>query len=608
MLHYIVRHTLFLILILVLPLLGYTQERCGTMLRWNIERQNMPTLEIQKNSLDKAIKKWKKHSTTPNSYTIPVVFHIISNNDNFTISTEQVMSQLSVLNEDFTRTNSDANQTPYEFSTIAADCNISFCLAQRTPTNDTTSGITYTTTPISSFSLYDNRIFYDSLGGKNIWDSEKYLNIYVCDLNNALGFSSFPGGNSSRDAVVIDYQNFGTLNIAPPFNKGRTATHEVGHWLNLLHIWGDGNCGSDQVDDTPTQELENYGCPTHPSPSCNNSGDMFQNFMDYTNDACMNLFTEGQKERMQATINLQRTQLINNLNCTLPFEDIGINDNISPFPNQSYCGNEMNLITSLFNYSDKIISSATIYFQIDNNNEQSYFWSGTLQPNASVEIDLGTFQLNSGQHTLKIYSSLPNGYRDLDSTNDTLDLNFLIQEGTLFNIEIQTDNYAEENHWEILNQDDQVISFENNLISNQINNFQFCQPLDSCYQFVIYDDYNDGICCDYGNGYLSVNGQYFSGNFNTQSQIDLCTVSSIQENNSENYINLFPNPINNILYIESSNIIQQIQIYDFIGKLVYQKNCSINKEAVNLYHFKSGTYIISIKTSKTRNIRKLNKL
>ena len=130
---------------------------------------------------------------------------------------------------------------------------------------------------------------------KDIWDPNKYLNIYVCDLSNALGFASFPGTSQSRDAVVINYNNFGTINILAPYNKGRTATHEVGHWLNLLHIWGDGNCGNDQVDDTPIQNSANYGCPSHPSPSCSNEGDMFQNFMDYTDDGCMNLFTNGQK-------------------------------------------------------------------------------------------------------------------------------------------------------------------------------------------------------------------------------------------------------------------------------------------------------------------------
>jgi len=143
-------------------------------------------------AISKTVREWKKNSSTPDSYTIPVVFHIIYKNESEYVSVEQVMSQLEVLNQDFNRTNPDANLTPAQFQDVAADCNISFCLAQRTENNDTTSGITYTQTSVSSFSLYDNRIFQDSLGGKTIWNSSDYLNIYVCDLTNALGFSSFP--------------------------------------------------------------------------------------------------------------------------------------------------------------------------------------------------------------------------------------------------------------------------------------------------------------------------------------------------------------------------------------------------------------------------------
>jgi len=284
-------HTLLLLFSILL--LGYSHSllgqdlRCGTMERFEHECKENQDLLLNRKAINKKIKKWKKNNIANESFVIPVVFHIIYKNENEYIPFEQIMSQLDVLNQDFNRTNPDANQTPSEFSDVAADCNISFCLAQRTENNDSTTGITYTETNVSSFSLYDNRIFQDSLGGKTIWNSSDYLNIYVCDLTNALGFSSFPGGDENRDAIVVDFSNFGTINVSPPFNKGRTATHELGHWLDLYHIWGPGNCGSDEVEDTPSQEIENYGCPSHPSPSCDNNGDMFQNYMDYTNDACM---------------------------------------------------------------------------------------------------------------------------------------------------------------------------------------------------------------------------------------------------------------------------------------------------------------------------------
>jgi hypothetical protein len=146
-----------------------------------------------------------------------------------------------------------------------------------------------------------------STGGSNAWDRNKYLNIWVCDISGGiLGYAQFPGGSASTDGVVVDYQYFGTIGTATaPFNKGRTATHEVGHWLNLYHIWGDdgtGCTGSDLVSDTPNQADQNYGCPAFPQVSCSNgpNGDMFMNYMDYTDDACMFMFSTGQATRMQA--------------------------------------------------------------------------------------------------------------------------------------------------------------------------------------------------------------------------------------------------------------------------------------------------------------------
>ena len=586
---------LTLILLIITSSQVFSQLRCGTIKRWNAETKNHPQLIEKRQKIENDIIKWQK-STALNSYNIPVVFHILYENESENISIEQIQSQLDVLNQDFNRTNPDANQTPLEFLKVAANCNINFCLAQRTPNNDSTSGITYTQTDISSFSLYDNRIFHDSLGGKTIWNPERYLNIYVCDLNNALGFSSFPGGIESRDAVVINYSNFGTIGVSPPFNKGRTATHELGHWLNLLHIWGDSNCGNDLVQDTPVQDTENYGCPSHPSPTCSNNGDMFQNFMDYTNDACMNLFTEGQKDRMHATINSQRTGLVQSQACSLPYEDIGINENLSPANNQDYCGYEFELITSLYNYSSSSVYESQIYFQIDDGEIQMMEWSGELLPNSSVEINLGNYTLSAGQHALLIYSSSPNGFRDLNSNNDTLVVNFNLKNGSPFEFQIQTDNYAEENRWEILNDNNEIIASENELISNQLNTFSFCQEVDSCYTLVIYDEYEDGICCDFGNGFISINNQVFNGNFNSEIEFDLCTISTISELSQQDALLVYPNPSNGKLKIASPFIIESIRIVDLMGKIVLEKNCHNKEEELNLYHLDKGPYLVLVST------------
>lgn len=586
---------LTLLLLIITSSQVFSQLRCGAMQRLAAEIKDYPQLIEKRQKIENDIIKWQK-STNLNSYTIPVVFHIIYENEIESINLEQIQSQLDVLNQDFNRNNPDANQTPTEFLNVAANCNINFCLAQRTPNNDSTSGVTYTQTDISSFSLYDNRIFHDSLGGKTIWNPERYLNIYVCDLNNALGFSSFPGGIESRDAVVINYSNFGTISVSPPFNKGRTATHELGHWLNLLHIWGDSNCGNDQVQDTPIQDTENYGCPSHPSPTCSNNGDMFQNFMDYTDDACMNLFTEGQKDRMHATLNSQRTALIQSQACSPPYEDIGINENLSPANNQNYCGFEFELITSLYNYSASSVYESQIYFQIDDGEIQMMEWSGDLLPNSSIDINLGNYTLSAGQHTLLIYSSSPNGFRDLNPNNDTLLVNFNLKDGSPFEFQIQTDNYAEENRWEILNDNNEIIAFENQLVSNQLNTFSFCQDIDSCYTLVVYDEYEDGICCDFGNGFISINNQVFNGDFNSEIEFDLCTISTIRELSQQDALLVYPNPSNGKLTIESPFFIESIGIYDLMGKIVLEKNCNNKEEKLNLYHLNKGPYLVLIST------------
>jgi hypothetical protein len=161
----------------------------------------------------------------------------------------------------------------------------------------------------------DNLIKHDEFG-KSAWPRDDYLNMWVCTIQGGLlGYAQFPGGPQSTDGVVINNTAFGSNGIArAPFNLGRTAVHEVGHWLNLLHIWGDdrGGCtGSDNVSDTPNQAGSNGEKPSFPHISCNNGphGDMFMNYMDYVDDDTMNMFTKGQLERMNAALSGPRASL-----------------------------------------------------------------------------------------------------------------------------------------------------------------------------------------------------------------------------------------------------------------------------------------------------------
>ncbi len=257
------------------------------------------------------------HHGGPNVYTIPVVVHVIYSNSTQNISNAQVQSQIDVLNEDFRRTNSNASATLSQFQGVAADTEIAFCLANQDPQGNTHSGITRTSTSVSSFSSNDNMKFTSS-GGHDAWPASQYLNIWCCNLSGGLlGYAQFPGGPANTDGVVNDYAYFGRIGTAsPPFHLGRTCTHEVGHYLNLRHIWGDGGCGVDDlVADTPPSDGANYGCPLSHS-SCG-SLDMVQNYMDYTDDSCMNVFTAGQKARMRAQFGPGgfRASLLNSTAC-----------------------------------------------------------------------------------------------------------------------------------------------------------------------------------------------------------------------------------------------------------------------------------------------------
>jgi len=217
------------------------------------------------------------------------------------LSNASILSQLAVLNQDFSLTNTDQNRIPYYFKGFAADCGIHFALAHTDPQGNPTTGIIRKQTSRQVFG-FDDKAKRSSLDGDDAWDANNYLNIWVCNLEPGIsGYASAPGGPKEKDGVVISTSVFGTINPSGPFSKGRTAVHEIGHWLNLRHIWGDASCGDDKVDDTPTQQGANRGCNSGEKFSCGSTahGDMYMNFMDFSDDACMYMFTQGQRERMR---------------------------------------------------------------------------------------------------------------------------------------------------------------------------------------------------------------------------------------------------------------------------------------------------------------------
>jgi hypothetical protein len=294
------------------------RRQCATMVvherlseQFASYRKNQDRIE---QAIQRSIATGLAEKTARKLITIPTVVHIVYKKPEENISDAQVQSQIRVLNKDYRAKNTDKSKAPAVWSGLVADAKVQFRLAQKDPAGKTTNGITRTQTTQNSFDSSDS-VKKKSQGGADAWPTDRYLNIWVCNLSESLlGYAQFPGGPAATDGVVILYSAFGTNGAAAaPFDLGRTATHEIGHWLNLRHIWGDRNdCGgTDFVPDTPNQQLPNTGKPTFPHVTCSNgpSGDMFMNYMDYVDDDAMFMFTPAQVVRMNATLANTRTKI-----------------------------------------------------------------------------------------------------------------------------------------------------------------------------------------------------------------------------------------------------------------------------------------------------------
>lgn len=321
------------------------QSRCYTD---EITERNLlrfPELAMQRAamalSIENAMQGSQEGAFSNTVVQIPVVVHVVYKGPLENISDAQIQSQIDVLNADYRQQNANAGSVPAEFQPYAADVEIEFCLAAQDPNGAPTSGITRTATTwlnIGQVLAADGspRICYTALGGEDAWAPEHYLNIWVAGIGGGiLGFGTLPGtAPPQEEGIIVDPHYFGTVGLAllgVPNHLGRTATHEIGHYFNLSHIWG-GNenvCTDDDgVSDTPVQRGPFLGCPVYPQFSCGNSA-MFMNYMDYTDDACMSLFTKGQKARMWATLTAVRPGLLESQGCatsstTLPPVDTGL--------------------------------------------------------------------------------------------------------------------------------------------------------------------------------------------------------------------------------------------------------------------------------------------
>ncbi len=366
--------------------------------------------------------------------TIPVVVHVVYSNATENISDAQVLSAIKVLNEDFTRTNADTVNTPAVFSNIVGHPNVNWCMAQKDPNGLPTTGIVRKQTTVTGGFGTNDEVKKSSTGGDDAWPTDKYFNIWVCKFSDAtlLGYGEFPTATQTNTfGFVASYTCYGTMGTAQaPFDKGRTATHEIGHCLNLRHIWGDANCGNDQVADTPVQQTSNFGCPTHPHVTCNNvNGDMFMNYMDYVDDACMNSFSKGQSTRMLAVLNTGPYASLQNSTVCQPPIPLGPNDAgvaaISS-PSGIICTNSISPVIKITNFGSAALSAVTINYNVDGGTNQTYSWTGNLATYASASITLPAITAANGAHTLNISTSLPNASTDVQPANDTKSIAFTV--------------------------------------------------------------------------------------------------------------------------------------------------------------------------------------
>ncbi len=323
----------FLFVALIIPVTTIQSqnqtEKCGTMeyLNWLIQQypeleQILANMELE---TERELQRDPDYLSSETVTVIPAVVHVIWNNSAQNISDAMIESQIEVLNEDFRRME---GTNGWNTDPVGDDTKYEWRLATVDPNGNPTNGITRTQTSVSSFP-YGNSMKYTSSGGHDAWPSQNYLNIWVCNLSSGLlGFATFPGGNPALDGVVILYSAFGRNSPFYPYHMGRTTTHEIGHWIWLYHTFQNG-CSppGDYCDDTPYISGSTFGCPIG-SSSCS-TPNMVENYMDYSDDLCMNIFTIDQDDRFDVAINTWRSDLLVSYRETIPVPTTGTDYNFT---------------------------------------------------------------------------------------------------------------------------------------------------------------------------------------------------------------------------------------------------------------------------------------
>ena len=618
----------------------------------NPKRMSNAQFEAWLNPLVAKYKVAKANSKTAATIiTIPVVVHVVHSGQAIgtapNTTDAQIQSQITVLNQDFRK----LLGTPgYNTNPVGADVEIEFVLAKQDPNGNPTNGIDRVNFTQPSWSEYEIETI---LKPNTIWDPASYLNMWSLKFtdNTLLGYAQFPdgsslgglsvsGGPANTDGVVSSYDVFGSSDfggsflLAPPYNKGRTMTHEVGHWLGLLHIWGDGgsrdsntkDCNaSDFCDDTPIAGWENYDClTTYDSCPTDLGNDMTENYMDYTNDECMNIFTQNQKDRITVIMNnaARRSSLKTSTKATaIPLVANDAEVKIVTFnSNTDYGCNATpppptNKVVSIYNRGTSTLTSVTLNYNINGGANQTHTWTGSLTQNQSVDVTLLNTNFNG---TLNVSIATANGGTDQRVSNNSASRNYfdvatVNYNFTNFVFTLQQDFWGDEITWE-LKDGSNVVKYSGGPYDGNHSEILPLPALitenwildsNQCYTFTINDSADDGICCSGGDGYYNIKStdgsitvasgasygtienKYFSTN-----ALGTTTFEALSD------IYLYPNPTKETLNIHVSNTLglpNRFTISNSLGQIISRK--AVSKQAdltVNTSSLSNGVYFITV--------------
>ena len=579
--------------------------------------------------------------------TIPVVVHVIHNGDAYgtgeNITDEQVESQITVMTQDFRR----MTGTPgFNTNSVGADTQIQFALAKVDPNGNPTNGINRVNLCQPSWSTADiNSIVKPA----TIWDPTQYMNMWSLVFTDVqlLGYAQFPdasglqglnpsGGAANTDGVVAGYKFFGSSSLASgafqaPFDKGRTMTHEVGHFLGLRHIWGDGGCGVDDFcADTPVAGAANEGCPIGADTCPLLPGiDMIENYMDYTNDTCMNIFTQNQKDRMVVIMNNapRRASLkTSTKDVVLPLFANDAEVQIQEICSESAvatCSNPNGIINKkvyLYNRGNTNLTAASLSYTTNGGAAQTQNWTGNLAPNKFAEVTLNNSQ-GSGLFSVSVVTA--NGVTDQRASNNTKTKTFNLptvvpvpyHNYTNFVYNLVGDRYGAETTWTLKNTTGTTLynggpytNLTSNGTQNLVTNQTWSLPANGCYELTVNDSYGDGIIGVSGAGYFTVkanlntvtviNNTTFAGSKSINPFTNNATLSTEDVPTLLNDVTVFPNPTNGDYTLHfpaglASNA--TVKIYNNVGQLI--ENRTITNEAdlkFNAGNLANGIYFINV--------------